>query len=61
MAKEGFKVTPYEVSGEVDYTRLVKKFGVSKLDDKVLQRIKKRTKDLHLFLKRKVFFPYIYF
>ncbi len=50
------KVTPWEVSGEVNYDKLVKEFGVSKIDDKLLQRIRKRTKDLHFMLKRKVFF-----
>lgn len=58
MKKEKFEVTPYEVSGEVDYTRLIKKFGVSKLDKKVLDRIKKHTGKLHLFLRRKVFFAH---
>jgi tryptophanyl-tRNA synthetase len=56
--REVFRVTPYEVSGKVDYTRLVKQFGVSKLDDKLLSRLKKHTKELHLFLKRKVFFAH---
>lgn len=55
-AKTSFKVTPYEVSGEIDYTKLVKEFGVTKIDEKLLERIKKHTKDLHLFLRRKVFF-----
>jgi tryptophanyl-tRNA synthetase len=56
--REVFRVTPYEVSGKVDYTRLVKQFGVSKLDDKLLSRLKKHTKELHLFLKRNVFFAH---
>ncbi|MFH1500829.1 MAG: tryptophan--tRNA ligase [archaeon] len=55
---KGFKVTPYEVTGEVDYSKLIKEFGVSKLDDATLARIQKHTKDLHLFLKRKVFFAH---
>jgi len=58
MKKSDFKVTPYEVSGKVDYTRLIKQFGVSKLDDKTLLRLKSYTKDLHLFLRRKVFFAH---
>jgi len=58
MKKEGFKVTPYNVSGEVDYGKLVKEFGVSIIDDKLLERIKKHAKELPLFLRRKVFFAH---
>lgn len=58
MKKEEFKVTPYEVLGEVDYSRLVKEFGVSPLDEKTLERLKKNTKDVHLFLRRGVFFAH---
>lgn len=53
-----FSVTPYEVKGIIDYSKLVRQFGVSKIDDKLLERIKKHTKDLHLFLRRKVFFAH---
>lgn len=56
--KKGEKVTPWEVSGEIDYTKLVKQFGVSKLDEKTLKRIQKHTKELHLFLRRGVFFAH---
>ena len=58
MAKKGVKVTPYAVSGEVDYDKLVKEFGVRKIDDNMLGEIKKHTKDLHLFLRRGVFFAH---
>jgi len=56
--KEGFKVTPYEAEGIIDYGKLIRDFGVSKIDDKLINRIKKHTKDLHLFLRRKVFFSH---
>ena len=55
---EKMKVTPYEVKGKVDYSKLIKQFGVSAIDDKLLQRIKSHTGDLHLFLRRKVFFAH---
>ena len=35
------KVNPYQVEGKVDYERLVKEFGISKLTAQDLQRIKK--------------------
>ena len=56
--KEDFRVTPWEVSGKIDYGKLIKQFGVSKLDEKLLKRIEKHTGELHLFLRRKVFFAH---
>src|SRR3989344_8814723 len=52
------KVTPWEVSGKIDYNKLIKEFGVSEIDDKLLDRIEKHTKELHFMLKRKVFFAH---
>jgi len=51
-----FTVTPWDVKGEVDYDRLIKEFGVEKITDETLSRIKKHTKDLHFMLTRKIFF-----
>ncbi|OYT33553.1 MAG: tryptophan--tRNA ligase [Candidatus Aenigmarchaeota archaeon ex4484_52] len=50
-----FKVTPWNVEGDVDYNKLIKEFGVSKIDKNLLDRIKKHTGNIHLFLKRGVF------
>lgn len=55
-----FKVTPWEVSGQVDYDRLVREFGVKPIDEKTISRLKKHTKDVHYFLNRKVFFANMY-
>ena len=35
-----FKVTPWEVSGDVDYDRLVRDFGTSHIDDTILERFR---------------------
>lgn len=56
--KSEFKVTPYEVKGKLDYNKLIRDFGVSKLDDKILERIKRHTGELHFMLRRKVFFAH---
>jgi len=56
--KEDFVVTPWEVSGRVDYDKLVKDFGTKKLTDPVLQRMAKHTGDLHFMLRRKIFFSH---
>ena len=53
-----FKVTPWEVKGDVDYDKLVKEFGVSKIDNKLLERIKKHTGELHPMLSRGLFFAH---
>jgi len=53
-------VTPWEVSGEIDYDRLILDFGVRPLDDKILARMEKQTGELHYFLKRKIFFAHTY-
>jgi tryptophanyl-tRNA synthetase len=50
------KVTPWEVKGDIDYEKLIKEFGVEKINDKLLERIKNHTKELHFMLRRKVFF-----
>src|SRR3989338_4098965 len=60
MKKEDDKshVTPWEVKGKINYEKLIKEFGVSKLDEKALERIKKHTKELHFMLKRGIFFAH---
>ncbi len=51
-------VTPWEVSGEIDYHKLIKEFGTEHLDEKLLHRIKKHTGELHYLLRRKIFFSH---
>ncbi|MDP3986720.1 MAG: tryptophan--tRNA ligase, partial [Nanoarchaeota archaeon] len=56
--KGPFKVTPWEVSGEIDYDKLIRDFGVSKIDENILRRIKDQTGELHSMLRRNVFFAH---
>ncbi|MGV8152113.1 MAG: tryptophan--tRNA ligase [Candidatus Nanoarchaeia archaeon] len=49
-------VDPYKVEGIVDYDRLIKEFGLTKIDNKLLERIKKYTRTLHPMLTRGIFF-----
>jgi len=51
-------ITPWEVKGEVDYEKLIREFGVSKIDPALLKRIQKHTKNLHHFLRRGIFFAH---
>ena len=52
------KVTPWEVKGNVDYDKVINEFGVNKIDEKLLERIKKITKELHPYLRRNIFFAH---
>ena len=51
-------VNPYEVQGKVNYDRLVKEFGLEKINDEVLKKIKKSIgkEELHFMLRRGIFF-----
>ncbi|MFW6311078.1 MAG: tryptophan--tRNA ligase, partial [Nanoarchaeota archaeon] len=55
---EKFEVNPWEVKGDIDYNKLIKEFGVSKLDKSILNRIKKHSKELHWMLRRGIFFAH---
>ncbi len=54
MTKEAFEVNPWNVSGNVDYNKLIKKFGVSRINNK----IKESFKDLHPLLRRGIYFSH---
>ena len=58
MTEKTMKVTPWEVSGHIDYEKLVKIFGPSHIDGALLKRIEKEAGELHFMLKRKVFFSH---
>ncbi|MFA5303817.1 MAG: tryptophan--tRNA ligase [Candidatus Nanoarchaeia archaeon] len=51
-------VTPWEVSGEIDYDKLIKKFGTERIDKKLLDRIENIAGEVHPFLKRGLFFSH---
>ena len=56
--KDEFSITPWEVTGKVDYEKLIKKFGTSPLDDTIIQRIENIAGTSHIFLRRKIFFSH---
>ena len=55
---EGMVVTPWEVTGRVDYDKLVKDFGTQPLTADILERIKRYTGELHPQLRRRIFFSH---
>lgn len=51
-------VTPWEVRGKIDYERLIKEFGTQPITPTLLERIKKYTGELHIQLRRGIFFSH---
>jgi tryptophanyl-tRNA synthetase len=52
--EKDFKVTPWEVSGEVDYNKLVKEFGTSLINPGIQKKLEK----CHPLLRRGVYFSH---
>ena len=50
-----FEVTPYKVTGEIDYDVLIDRFGTKKIDEKILARLAKYG-PLHHMLRRGIFY-----
>lgn len=56
--EEEMVVTPWEVSGKIDYDKLIRQFGTQPLTDELLERLRKHMGRLHLQLRRKLFFSH---
>jgi len=56
VAEEEMVVTPWKVSGKVDYEKLIKKFGTQPLTKEILDKVKKYAGKLHFLLRRSFFF-----
>jgi len=52
---EDFTVTPYEVSGDIDYDELITRFGTKKIDAALLKRFAKHG-EVHPMLRRKIIY-----
>ncbi len=55
---EEMVVTPWEVSGRIDYEKLIREFGTQPLTPEILERIRKHTGNLHPQLQRRIFFSH---
>jgi len=56
--KDEMIVTPWKVIGTIDYDKLIEQFGVQPLTEELLERIKKHAGDLHVQLRRRLFFSH---
>ncbi|MGV8142313.1 MAG: tryptophan--tRNA ligase [Candidatus Pacearchaeota archaeon] len=55
---EKSSVTPWDVVGEVDYDKVVREFGVQKIDEALLKRFEKHAKSNHFMLDRGIYFAH---
>jgi len=58
MSSDDFIVTPWHVEGEIDYDKLIKKFGTEKITSEILKKIESITGDIHFMLRRGIFFSH---
>src|SRR3989442_5291994 len=57
-SKHNFKVTPWEVEGEIDYNKLITQFGTQPITSEMIERIKQVTGEVHPMLKLQYFFSH---
>ncbi len=55
---DDFVVTPWEVSGKVDYDRLIEFFGTERIDKDLKERIYRLAGEKHMLLERDLFFSH---
>jgi len=59
VANDNYNVTPWEVTGKVDYDKLIEQFGTQKINDELRGEIKKiSNKPPHVMLRRGIFFSH---
>jgi tryptophanyl-tRNA synthetase len=59
VQEDNFKVTPWEVTGKVDYERLIQQFGTQKISNEILNDISTISKGkMHVMLRRNIFFSH---
>ena len=52
------KITPWEVEGEIIYENIVKEFGLKLIDEKLKEKLRAYTKDLHVLIRRNFYFAH---
>ncbi|HZC50795.1 MAG TPA: tryptophan--tRNA ligase [Nitrososphaeraceae archaeon] len=53
-----FKVTPWEVEGEIDYNKLIENFGTQPITPEILVKVKDLIGEIHPMLKLQYFFSH---
>lgn len=55
---DDFVVTPWEVTGDIDYERLIEMFGTQKMDERIISKFVEHTGELHTMLRRGIFYSH---
>ena len=55
---QDFTVTPWDVSGKIDYTKLIEEFGTEPISDELLARWRRLTGSVPFALQRRIFFSH---
>jgi tryptophanyl-tRNA synthetase len=58
MADKKFVVTPWEVTGEVDYDRLIREFGTQPISGALAKRLEANLGDAAYLVRRQIFFSH---
>ena len=58
MVTDDFTVTPWNVEGDIDYEKLIKRFGTQKITPELISKIDKFTNESHFMLRRGIFFSH---
>ncbi|MFP4006372.1 MAG: tryptophan--tRNA ligase, partial [Candidatus Hadarchaeia archaeon] len=56
--KEEFRVTPWEVEGNIDYEKLLQQFGTDHIDEELIDRVEDLVGDTHFMLRRGIFYSH---
>lgn len=56
--KEDFRVTPWEVEGNIDYEKLLQQFGTDHIDEELIERVEDMVGDTHFMLRRGIFYSH---
>lgn len=56
--KEEFRVTPWEVEGNIDYEKLLQQFGTDHIDEDLIDRVEDLVGDTHFMLRRGIFYSH---
>lgn len=55
---DGFVVTPWSVEGNVDYGKLIERFGTSPMTEEIIERFRRLTGEVHPYLRRGIFYSH---
>ncbi|HHN81538.1 MAG TPA: tryptophan--tRNA ligase [Methanomicrobia archaeon] len=53
-----FRVTPWDVEGDIDYKKLIEQFGTQPITDGLIERVEALAGHVHPLLRRKIFFSH---